>query len=359
MTKVPGCTHLVEHEIETGDSCPIRLPPYRLPHAFHEPVKRELEEMQDHGIIEPAASDWAAPIVLMKKKDGTIRLCIDYRQLNAVSRVDAYPMPRIDDIIDQLGQDQYISTLDLTKGYWQVPVAERDRPKTAFVTPFGLYQFRRMPFGLQGAPATFQRTMDTMLNGLRGFAAAYLDDLVVFSNTWQEHLRHLEAVLGRLRAAGLSAKPKKCQFGMTECSYLGHVEGGGKVQVETSKVEAIEKMQPPKTKKEVRMFLGLTGYYRKFIPNYATIATALSDLTRKSQPNRVTWTADCEEAFRRLKKALCSAPVLCTPDFTKPFVLQTDASDRGVGAVLSQPTEDGAGQPVAYFSKKLLAREEK
>ena len=201
--------------------------------------------------------------------------------------------------------------------------------------------------------------MDSMLKGLSGFASAYLDDLVIFSSTWEEHLKHLEAVLARLKAAGLTAKPKKCQLGMAECNYLGHIVGGGKVQVEMSKVEAIRRIQPPKTKKEVRTFLGLTGYYRKFIPNYATIAAALTDLTRKSQPNQITWTADCEEAFRRLKDQLCSALVLSTPDFTKPFVLQTDASDRGVGAVLSQSTENGMDQPVAYFSRKLLTREEK
>ena len=305
----------MEHHIETGDSSPIRLTPYRLPHAYRETVRKELEEMQMQGIIEPSNSEWAAPIVIVKKKDRAIRLGVDYRRLNALSCVDAYPMPRIDDLIDLLGQCRYISTLDLTKGYWQVPVAKRDQSKTAFATPFGLYQFKRMPFGLQGAPATFQRLMDAVLKELRSFASAYLDDIIVFSCTWKEHLQHLDAVMTRLREAGLTIKPKKCQLGMKECSYLGHVVGGGKVRVESSKIEAIEKTQPPRTKKDVRTFLGLAGYYRKFISNYATLATLLTNLTRKSQPSSVQWTAECDEAFQKLKLALCSAPVLQTPDY--------------------------------------------
>ena len=246
LTEVPGCTTIAQHHIETGASSPIHLSPYRLPHAYREPVQRELEEMKAHRIIEPANSDWAAPMVIVKKKDGTLRLCVDYRRLNSMTRVDAYPMPRIEDMMDQLGKAKYLSTLDLTKGYWQVPVAEEDRPKTAFTTPFGLFQFIRMPFGLQGAPATFQRMVDHLLHGLESFASAYLDDIVIHSATWEEHLQHLEIVLVRLREAGLTAKPRKCQFGMAQCVYLGHVVGGGKVQVERSKVDAIKKM--PHTK---------------------------------------------------------------------------------------------------------------
>ena len=215
-----------------------------------------------------------------------------------------------------------------------------------------------MPFGLQGAPATFQRMVDRLLHGLGNFANAYLDDVVIHSATWEEHLQHLETVLTRLREAGLTAKPRKCQFGMAQCVYLGHVVGGGKMQVERSKVDAIKRMPRPKTKKEVRAFLGLTGYYRKFIPGYASIATALTDLTRKVQPAQVEWTASCEEAFSKLKELLCSTPVLQTPDFDRGFVLQTDASNRGVGAVLGQTDEAGSDQPVAYYSRKLLPREE-
>ena len=190
----PGRTSVIEHAIETGSAQPVRLPPYRLPHAYRQAVKDELEEMISSGIIEPAASEWSAPIVPVKKKDGSLRLCVDYRRLNQVSVTDAYPMPRVDDLIDRVGKSTYISTLDLTRGYWQVPVAMKDRPKTAFTTPFGLYQFNMMPFGLKGAPATFLRLMDRVIHGL-DFAAAYLDDLIVFSESWENHLSHTQMVL--------------------------------------------------------------------------------------------------------------------------------------------------------------------
>ena len=240
-----------------------------------------------------------------------------------------------------------------------MPVAEKAREKTAFVTPFGLYQFRMMPFGLQGAPATFQRMIDQLLRGLEGYATAYLDGLVIYSDSWEEHLLHIKNVFDRLREAGLTAKPKKCQFAMKQCIYLGHVVGNGAIRPEQSKIEAVMSFPVPQTKKEVRAFLRVTGYYHKFIPNFATIAAPLSDLIQKNCPNRVEWTPLCAKAFEELKKQLCSDPVLKSPDFSKDFILQTDASNRGVGAVLSQIDDDGEEHPVAYFSRKLVEREEK
>ena len=237
----PGRTILAEHRIETKEARPVRMSPYRLPHAYRETVLKDLEEMEK-GIIEPSDSDWAAPIVVVKKKDGTLHLCVDYRRLNALSKVDAYPMPRMDDLIDQLGKAKYVTTLDLTHGCWQVPVEEGSRAKTAFSTPSGLYQFRVMPFGLNGAPATFQRMMDRLLQGLDDFAPAYPDDLVVYSSTWEEHIGHIRTVFGRLRDAGLTAKPKKW---MSQCVYLGHVVGDCVVQPEQSKIEAVESFLCP------------------------------------------------------------------------------------------------------------------
>eukprot|EP00731_Ephydatia_muelleri_P015573 Em0008g1293a len=309
------------------------------------------------GVIEPSSSEWASPIVLVGKKDGTLRFCIDYRRLNSESLADAYPMPRIDDLIDRLGKARYISTLDLTRGYWQVPMAKASRHLTAFTTPFGLFQFRVMPFGLQGAPATFQRLMDKVLQGLEDYAAAYIDNLVIHSTTWEEHLTQIQTVFQRLRLVGLtSAKPQKCQL---RCVYLGHVVGSGLVQPERSKMQGVESFPTPTTKKQVRCFLGMTGYYRKFIPDYASIAAPLTDLTKNAAPNQVVWTDRCEGSFQKLKSLLCREPALHSPDFTKEFVLQTDASDVGVGAVLSQLDEEGADHPVAYYSRKLLAREQK
>ena len=201
--------------------------------------------------------------------------------------------------------------------------------------------------------------MDRVLRGLEGSAAAYLDDLVIYSDSWDEHVQHIRRVFNRLRDAGLTAKPKKCQFGMEQCIYLGHVVGNGVVRPEQSKIEAVMNFPTPQTKKQVRAFLGVTGYYRKFIPSFATIAAPLTDLIRKNRPNQVIWTPSCDQAFARLKKLLCSDPVLKSPNFEKEFILQTDASDRGVGAILSQLDDNGDEHPVAYFSKKLLAREEK
>ena len=244
----PGWTTLAEHRIETGQAPPVRLPPYRLPHAYKDLVARELKEMEESGIIEPSTSEWASPIVLVKKKDGSLRMCVDYRRLNSVTQIDAYPMPRIDDLIDQLGKARFITTLDLTRGYWQMPVAAGDQYKTAFTTPYGLYQFKVMPFGLCGAPASFQRLMDKIVNGL-DFAAAYLDDLVIFSQTWEEHIGHLHEIFQRLRSAGLTAKPGKCQFAMKRCIYLGHVVGNGRVEPQPLKIDAVQQFPVPETKK--------------------------------------------------------------------------------------------------------------
>ena len=358
LSDLPGKTDVVQHRITLKEKKAIRQPPYRLAHAYRELVQKEIKEMLAAGIVEPSNSEWASPIVLVRKKDGSMRFCVDYRKLNSASEADAYPMPRVDELIDTLGRAKFISTLDLTRGYWQVPVEPNSRPFTAFTTPFGLYQFTVMPFGLHGAPATFQRLMDRILVGQEAHAAAYIDDVVIQSNTWEDHLTHLRLVLESIRLAGLTVKARKCQLAMEECVYLGHVVGNGVVRPEISKVAAVQSFKQPTTKKEVRIFLGLTGYYRKFIPNYASVSAPLSDLTRRNRPNQVEWSTLCEESFVRLKQLLCTDPILQSPDFTKQFTVQTDASDRGVGAVLSQPDDSGQDHPVAYFSKKLLPREE-
>ena len=353
----PGCTMLTEHSIPSGLSTPVRQVPYRLPYARREWVKKEIEAMFQDGVIESSISDWASPIVLIEKKDGGIRFCVDYRKLNSVTQGDAYPMPRVDELLDQLGNSQYLTTLDLARGYWQVPVKLEDRHKTAFTTPYGLYQFKVMPFGLCGAPATFQRMMDRLLRGAEGYAAAYIDDLVIYSPSWEEHCGHVKAILTRLRDAKLTARPEKCQMGMRHCTYLGHVVGCGQVKPEQSKLEAVKRFPIPLTKKDVRSFLGLTGYYRRFIANYASLVAPLTDLTRNTAPTQVEWTSNCEKVFQELKMQLCSVPVIRTPDFKVPFILQTDASDCGIGGVLSQLDASGEEHPVAYFSRKLVPRE--
>ena len=351
----PGRTVLVEHDIHTANAQPTRSRPYRLAQAHLQTVKEALEEMLEMGAIQPSSSPWSSPVVLVPKKDGGVRFCVDYRGLNQVADFDAYPMPRTDEILDRVGAAKFISTLDLSRGYWQIPLAQEAQPKTAFTTPFGLFEFLVMPFGLHGAPATFQRCMDAVLRGL-SFVAAYLDDVVIYSDSWSDHLQHLRSVLIRLRSAGLTAKPKKCFLAMKETLFLGHIIGGGCVRPDPEKLEAVLTWPVPTTKRAVRSFLGLCGYYRRFIPNFATLATPLTNATAKAAPNQVDWSEDCEEAFCVLKQVLTSPPLVFSPDFTRRFVVHTDASDVGIGAVLAQ-TVDDQEHPVAYASRKLLPRE--
>ena len=216
----PGKTDIIEHHIVTNTTKPIKLPPYRVPQAYQIMIRQEIQEMLNQGIIEPSVSEWASPIVPILKKDGSLRLCVDYRRLNAISQTNAYPMPRIEDLLDQLGQAYFLSTLDLTRGYWQVPMAKTSCHKTAFVTPFGQFQFTVMPFGLSGAPSTFQQMMDSLIKDKHDFAAAYLDDLVIFSSTWENHMQHLRTILQQLRKANLTVKPQKCSLAWLSVSIL-------------------------------------------------------------------------------------------------------------------------------------------
>ena len=356
---VPGRTDVVTHDIPTGDARPVRLPPYRLAHKSQDFLREEIKTLLQQEIIEPSKSPWAAPIVLVAKKDGSTRMCVDYRKLNAITQADPYPLPRIEELIDGIGQSTFITTLDLTKGYYQVPMEQASKDKTAFVTPFGKYQFRTMPFGLISAPSTFQRLMDEVLRELYPFAVAYLDDILIHSATWEDHLGHLSRVLQRIRQAGLRIKARKCNFAVNECKYLGHIVGKGRIRPMQCKVDAVQAFTQPTTKKQVRAFTGLCGYYRRFIPNFSTIATPLTELTRKRMDNKVKWTPPCEQSFQWLKKMLTEFPVLVTPDWKRMFILQTDASDSGLGYVLSQINEDGEEHPIAFESRKLLPRERK
>lgn len=355
----PGFTTEVTHSIRTGDSPSVYQRPYRIPMAWQEQVREEVKSMLDAGIIVPSESSWTSPVIPVKKKDGGMRLCIDYRRLNSVTCEDKYQMPRVDELVERLGKAEFITTVDLTKGYYQVPLAPEDRQKSAFVTPMGKFEYTRMPFGLKGAPTTFQRLMDKILSPCHPYSSSYIDDIVIFSKTWQEHLEHIREVFARLRAAGLKAKPRKCFFGMFECDYLGHTVGRSKVRPDDIKINAIRNFQTPRTKKDVRAFVGLTGYYRRFIPQFAALSARMTDLTKKDLHNKVTWTAQLEEDFRKLKELLTVKPILQCPDYDQPFLLQTDASERGIGAVLSQRDENDQEHPVAYYSRKLLPREQR
>ena len=347
-----GRTDKLQHSIHTGDAEPIRQPVRRISPHRREEVRTLLDEMLKNDVVEPSTSPWASPIVLVQKKDGSTRFCVDYQRVNSVTRKDAYPLPRIDATLDTLAGIQWFSTLDLLSGYWQVKVEEADRPKTAFCTTEGLYQFKVMPFGLCNAPATFQRLMDLVLSGLQwSHCLVYMDDIIVLGRTFKEHLSNLQVVLQRLREAGLKLKPSKCSFFMHEIQYLGHVISRSGIAPDAAKIQKVATWPVPSSVKEVQQFLGMASYYRRFIENFAQVAKPLHRLTERTCTFQ--WTNECQVAFEDLRHRLSSAPILAHPDFNRPFILDTDASNFGIGAVLSQIGEDNKEHVVAYGSRLL------
>ena len=313
--------------------------------------------MEENGIIRRSFSPWASPVVIVGKKGGDKRLCVDYRRLNAVTKVDAYPLPRIDDLLDSLGKSQWFTTLDLASGYWQVAMHPRDVEKTAFITPSGLYEFLVMPFGLNNAPGTFQRLMNWVLKDFIGiFVAVYLDDVIIYTKGALElHMDHIQQVFQAFREANLSIKLKKCQFCYPSLAFLGHIVGQGGIQPDPEKIKKIEDFPVPQTVSQLCAALGLFGYYRKFIKDFSRHAKPLTMLLKKDNP--FEWTDKQQQAFERLKQRLMKAPILQYPDFNSPFILYTDASKVGLGAVLSQK-KNGQEYVVAYASRTTNKNEE-
>ena len=351
-----GRTGIVQHRIDTGDHPPIKQAPRRVPMHQQGTVRQHMDDMLQHGVVQPSTSPWAAPIVLVKKKDGTTRFCVDYRKLNDVTRKDAYPLPRIDETLDALAGAKVFTTLDLASGYWQVEVDVADREKTAFTTRHGLFEFQVMPFGLCNAPGTFQRLMEFVLAGLQWQTClVYLDDFIVYGRDFDEHLERLREVFHRFRQAGLKLKPSKCFLLRPRVPYLGHVISAEGVSTDPAKIEAVQQWPVPLKVTDVRSFLGLASYYRRFVENFAEIAAPLHRLTAKTT-EKFKWSPDCDLAFRVLKEKLVSAPVLAFPCFDQEFVVDCDASDYGLGAVISQ-RQDGDEKVIAYASRVLEDRE--
>ena len=359
-SKNPGqvSPDIAQHLIDTDTAHPRAYPPRRMAPAKRKLVEEETAKMLASGVIRPSRSPWAAPVVIAAKKDGGIRFCVDYRELNKVTRKDVYPLPRIDDTVDALNGAKFLSAFDMLSGYWQVPLSPGDAQKTAFVTHEGLYEWTCMPFGLTGAPATFQRMMDTVLAGLKWQCClVYLDDVVVFSRTFDDHLRDLRLIFNRLFEAGLKLKPSKCFFCCTELLYLGYLITPEGLKPDPTTKTAILEYPAPTDVSGVRTFLGMTGHYRQFIPNYAIIAGPIQELVKPTVP--WTWGPAQQHAFEQLKNIMTSPPVLKLPDFSRKFkfTLQTDASDQGLGAVLCQEGEDGCLHPVAFASRRLTPPE--
>ena len=352
-----GRTRLEVHHIPTGEAAPVRQPPRRAPMHLRADIEAQIQNMLKQGIVEECASSWASPIVVVKKKDGSNRICVDYRALNQVTEKDAHPLPRIEDSLDALAGACVYSTLDMTSGYHQVEVAEADRDKTAFVTGMGHHlRYVTMPFGLCNAPSTFQRLMEKVLQGLLWrTAVVYLDDVVIYSRSFEEHSHHLEAVMQRFEQHNLKLKPRKCELFRTTVHYLGHIVTPDGVATDPGLIEKVAGWEPPQNLKEVRTFLGLTGYYRRFVPAYGDVAEPLVQLT--DGKSLFVWTPVCQEAFERLKTYLTTAPILAHPTAQDTFILDTDASNVAIGAVLSQ--RQGDQEKVIAYGSKALSKEER
>lgn len=362
-----GYTDRVKHEIPLMDDKPISQPYRRIPPTQFEEVREHISGLLRKGVIHESSSSYASPVVLVRKADKSLRLCVDYRRLNSKTKRDAFPLPRIDESLDALGGAQMFSTIDLASGYHQVAVDEKDRPKTAFITPFGLYEFRRMPFGLCNAPATFQRLMQAVMSDLVfQIVLIYLDDLLVYSSTFDEHLARLETVFKRLRETGLKVKVEKCYFLQPEVRFLGHQVSAQGVSTDPDKINAVQEWPTPSTLKELRSFLGFCSYYRRFIQGFSQIAGPLHDVVnvclRETKPGKASevfksvWTSPCSVAFDQLKKQLTSAPTLGYADFSLPFVIETDASSLGLGAILYQ-YQQGRRTVIAFASRRLRGAE--
>ena len=351
-----GCTSLVEHYITTNAS-PIKQRYYPVSPIMQGHINTELDKLLKEGIVEPSSSPWSSPIILVKKSDGVSwRFVVDYRKVNNSTEKDSYPLPYISATLDKLRDARYLSSLDIKSAYFQVPLAESSRPITAFTVPGrGLFQFCRLPMGLSNAPATWQRLIDRVLGpALDDHVFVYLDDIIIVTPTFEKHLEILEEVFRRLKESNLRVFKKKCQFCRPELRYLGYVVDRNGLHVDPEKVNAILKIPPPSNVTEVRRIIGLASWYRRFVPNFSTLISPLSNLTRKNQ--KFNWDSTCETSFQTLKDCLVSAPVLTCPDFSLPFTVQTDASGFGLGAVLSQQTTDGE-KVIAYCSRSLTRNE--
>lgn len=344
-----GQTNLETHHIDVGGAKPVKQRHYAVSPAVQKDLNAEIDRMLNLGVIEESGSAWSSPVSLVRKANGKIRLCLDARKINEVTVKDAYPLPLIDGLLSRLDQTKYISSIDLKDAFWQIPLDEGSRQLTAFTVPGRpLYHFKVMPFGLCNAPQRLCRLMHKVIpNQLHDRIFVYLDDLLITSATLEEHLYLLRLV------AKLTINVEKSKFVLKQLKYLGYIVGEGCLKVDPGKIEALISYPVPKTVRQVRRFLGMTGWYRRFIQNYSTIAAPITDLLGKK--SKMIWSPDAQQAFEKLKTALTSAPVLQNPNFNKPFYIQCDASKTGVGSVLFQRDDSGEKHPIAYVSQKLNA----
>ena len=358
-----GTFNGVHHEICTLVNTPIFCRTRRIPLAYEEAVGKQIEEMLKHNIIKESDSAWNSPLVVIPKKDSTkIRICLDYRRLNACTERPVFHIPSSQELFDCLGGNSYFSTLDLSKGYYQIPMHPEDACKTAFSTPKGHYEFIQMPFGLNGAPATFQKALSYVLREEVGkFCCVYLDDVIVFGRTIEEHNERLFIVFSKLQSAGIKLSKEKCHLAQTSVLYLGHIIDKDGIRTDPKKVDKIKNWSRPLYGKDLHSFLGFAGYYRKFIKNFAQLAHPLETLLvrkgHKTQNDLLFWNKEAENAFDRLKYELCSSPVLAFPIKSGTYILDTDASHNCIGGVLSQKFPNGDEKVLYYASNRLTETE--
>lgn len=353
-----GLTNVISHHIDTGDSKPIRQRYYRLSPEKQRIMMEQVDEMLSLDVIEPCESAWSSPVLIVTKKNGQPRFCLDSRKLNSVTKRDAYNLPYISEILDNLRDARYLSVIDLSKAFWQIGISEEDRNKTAFYVPGrGTFHFKRTAFGLTNAPATQQRLVDFLFAEFNLQVFAYLDDVIVVSRDFGSHVTLLLRVLDKLKRANLTINIEKCKFFSSQLKYLGYVVDSAGLRTDPAKVEAILNYPTPTCRKDLKRFLGTATWYRRFVSNFSTIAGPLNALTstKKGTPS-FKWTSEANNAFQKLKQCLISAPVLTCPDFSKPFEVHTDASNFGIGAMLTQSI-NGKEHPIAYMSKSLSAAE--
>ena len=356
FSDLPGKTNIIQHDIILTDNTPIRMKPYTIPLHFRDTLQKEIEDLLNMGMIEPSNAPFASPIVLVKKKDKSLRLCVDYRKLNKVTLFDPYPMNNSEEILTQLSNAHIFTKLDMSKGYYQVGLTDRAKPLTSFITPLGMFQWNVMSFGLVNAPATFNRMMSTMLGG-RKDTIFYLDDICIFSDTWENHLKSLDDIFTIIEQNNLTVKPSKLEIGLTEITFLGHKVSNNTIKPLDENVSKIFKIEIPKTKKQVRSLLGVCNFYRKFIPNFSDLIHPLTELIQKKQPNKIKWSQECDEALNKIKIAFSNQPILKLPDMKKEFVLVTDASLVALGGALMQ-YYDGILHPIQYISRKMSFSEQ-
>ena len=351
FSDVPGLTKLDEHAITLNTTTAIRRKSYPVPFAKVTYIETEVKKMMTMGIIEPSKSPFCSPLLLIKKTDGSLRHVVDFKLLNRATVFDAEPMSSSEEIYAKLHKGKLFSTFDFCKGYWQIPMNLEDKEKTAFSSTLGLFQFVRMPFGLVNAGATYERMMRKLLSGMQG-VANYVDDVIDYSSTWDEHMYSLRELFSRVKKTSLTVKPSKCRVAYTQVDVVGHRVGEGHLTTHMDTVKRVMNAEVPRNKTQVRSLLGLVGYCRKFANNFASLTAPLSDLNKNGKPDTVQWNDDLQKRIDEIKSQLCNTPVLKLPDLDKDFVQRTDASDTGIGAVLLQKHGEMMF-PIAYASKKL------